>query len=213
MLAKPSKFAGDCRVTKIIARSCADRRGMKAGGTACAMRTQGSDYQAAGEFAFPQRLIQPRKQRHVGADLVRSGGRPHRHERHGGRVPVPSGSSKIVARSQRSVDDELPVPIGRTGAPRPREALSPVLPLGQAVCLQLEEVAVGCGKESDSPVVVRDSRSDHMACAASRLWQGLARAQGVGREATRASHSPWETNAPGSGVKHPACNSGKGLVQ
>ena len=101
MLAKPSKIAGDCRVTKIIARSRADRRGMRAGETASAKRTQGSD-QAAGEFASPLRLIQPRKQRDVEADLVTLGGRQHRHERHGERVQVPPGSSKIVARSQRS---------------------------------------------------------------------------------------------------------------
>ncbi len=103
MLAKPSKFAGDCRVTKIIARSCADRRGTKAGGTTSAMRTQGSG-QAAREFAPPPRLIQPRKQRSVEADLIALGGRQHRHERHGERVQVPPGSSKIVARTQRSVN-------------------------------------------------------------------------------------------------------------
>ena len=103
MLAKPSKIAGDCRVNKIIARSRADRRGMSAGGTASAKRTQGSG-QAAGEFAPPLRLKQPRKQRHVGADPLTSWGRQHLHERHGERVQVPSGSSKIVARSQRSAN-------------------------------------------------------------------------------------------------------------
>ena len=90
-------------MTKIIARSRADRRGMKAGETASAKRTQGSD-QAAGDFASPLRLIQPRKQRDVGADPVASWVRQHLHERHGERVQVPSGSSKIVARSQRSVN-------------------------------------------------------------------------------------------------------------
>ena len=43
------------------------------------------------------------------------------------------------------------------------QPLPPFLPSGQAVCQQLEEVAVGCGKESDSPIVVRDGRTDHMA--------------------------------------------------
>ena len=43
------------------------------------------------------------------------------------------------------------------------QPLPPFLPSGQAVCQQLEEVAVGCGKESDSLIVVRDGRTDHMA--------------------------------------------------
>ena len=163
MLAKPLKIAGGCRVTKTtIARSCAARRGTKAGGTASAKRTQGSG-QAAGDFASPQRLIQPRKRRSVEADLVTSRGRQHRHARFGKRMQVPSGSIKIVARSQRSVKDELPLPVGRTGAPRTREALSPFLPPGQAVCFQLEEVADGREEESDPPIVVRDGRTDHMA--------------------------------------------------
>ena len=88
-------------MTKTIARSCVDRRGTRAGGTASAKRTQGSG-RAAGDFASPLRVIQPRKQRSVEADLVTLRGRQHRHERHGERVPVPPGSSKIVARSQRS---------------------------------------------------------------------------------------------------------------
>ena len=170
MLAKPSKIAGDRRVTKIIARSRADRRGVRAGGTASVKRTQGSG-RAAGDFASPLRLIQPRKQRDVGADLVTSRGRQHLHERYGERVQVPSGSNKIVARSQRSVNDEPPVPSGRTGAPQTREALSPHLPTGQAACHQLEEVAGGSGKESDPPIVVRDGRADHMA----KGWAGRQR--------------------------------------
>ncbi|MEZ5329684.1 MAG: hypothetical protein R3F19_31945 [Verrucomicrobiales bacterium] len=52
---------------------------------------------------------------------------------------------------------------GRTGAPRTREALSPILPIGQVACIQLEEVAGGREKESDPPVVVRDGKTDHMA--------------------------------------------------
>jgi hypothetical protein len=103
MLAKPLKVAGGCRVTKTIARSCAARRGMKAGETASAKRTQGSD-QAAGEFASPLRLIQPRKRPSEEADPVTLRVRQHRHERHGERVQVPPGSDKIVARSQRSVN-------------------------------------------------------------------------------------------------------------
>ena len=97
------------------------------------------------------------------ADLVTSRGRPRLPVRHGERVQVPSGSSKIVARSQRSVKDASPMPSSRVGAPRTREALSPFLPSGQVVCHQLEEGAGGCGEESDSPIVVRDGRADHMA--------------------------------------------------
>ena len=41
--------------------------------------------------------------------------------------------------------------------------MSPLLPFGQAVRIQLEGVAGGCGKESDPPIVVRDGRADHMA--------------------------------------------------
>jgi hypothetical protein len=163
MLAKPLKVAGGCRVTKTIARSCAARRFTKAGGTASAKRTQGSG-RAAGDFASPLRLIQPRKQESVEADLVTSRGRQHRHERHGERVQVPPGSSKIVARSQRSVDDESPVPVGRTGAPRTREASPPLLlESRQGTDDQLTEGASVYGEESDSPIVVRDGRTDHTA--------------------------------------------------
>ena len=134
-----------------------------AGGTTWTKRTQGSDHQAAGEFAPSLRLIQPRKQRSVEADLVTSRGRQHRHERHGERVQVPPGSSKIVARSQRSVNDEPPVPCGRTGAPRTREASPPYL-LGnqQAVSHQLQEDADGGGEESDPPILLRDGSAVHM---------------------------------------------------
>ncbi len=166
MLAKPLKIAG----ATALPTNSPKPEWRRDGGTACVMRTQGSG-QAVGGFALPQRLIQPRKQRSVEADRVTSGGRQHLYERDGEFVQAPPGSIKIVARSQRSVKDELPVPIGRTGAPRPRETLPPVLPLGWAVCLQLEEVAVGCGKESDSPIVVRDGRADHMA----KGWAGRQR--------------------------------------
>ena len=123
-------------------------------------RTQGR-YQAAGGFAFPRKLIQPRKSLDAEADLVTLQGRPYQAARIGKRWEVPSGSSKTVARYQRSVLDEPQLPCGRTGAPRTREALLPSLPFGQAVCIQLEEVAVGSGKESDPLIVVRDGRADH----------------------------------------------------
>ena len=76
---------------------------------------------------------------------------------------VPSGSTKTVARYQRSVEDEPPAPFGGMEAPRTREALLPFLSIGQAVCSQLEVDTGGCGKESDPPIVVRDGRTDHKA--------------------------------------------------
>jgi hypothetical protein len=105
--------------------------------------------------------MQPRKSLDAEADLVTSGGRQHRPARHGERVSVPSGSSKIVAWAQRSEEDEPPVLSGRAGAPRTREALSPPLPVGQVDCIQLEEDAGGRGKESDPSIVVRDGCADH----------------------------------------------------
>jgi hypothetical protein len=66
------------------------------GGTAWMKRTQGI-YQAAGEFASPLRLIQPRKQQDVEADLVTSKGRQHPSARNGEHAWIPSGSNKIVA--------------------------------------------------------------------------------------------------------------------
>ncbi len=90
-------------------------------------------------------------------------GRQHRRARHGERAWVPSGSTKIVARSQRSVDDEPPVPYGRAGAPRTRETSPPFPPVRRAVCNHLKEVVDGCGEESDPPIVVGDDRTDHMA--------------------------------------------------
>jgi hypothetical protein len=77
MLAKPSKLAGDCRVTKIIAGGRAARRGTKAGETASAKRTQGTA-QAAGSLAGSPRLIQLRKSLDVEADLLTLQGRQHR---------------------------------------------------------------------------------------------------------------------------------------
>jgi len=41
--------------------------------------------------------------------------------------------------------------------------LAALLPKRQAVCNQLNGDAKGCGKESDSPIVVRDGRTDHVA--------------------------------------------------
>ncbi len=100
MLAKPLKIAGATALPtyslKLIGN---DER--KDGGTASTKRTQGS-VQAAGEFASPLRLIQPRKCDYVEADLVTLRGRQHLHERIGKRVLIPPGSFKIVARTQRS---------------------------------------------------------------------------------------------------------------
>ena len=97
MLAKPLKIAG---ATALPTNSLKLSK-WKDGGTASMKRTQRSE-QAAGEFAPPSRLIQPRKCDYVEADLVTLRGRQHRHERQGKRVSVPPGSRKIVARSQRS---------------------------------------------------------------------------------------------------------------
>ena len=161
MLAKPLKIAG----ATALPTNSRKPRWRTDGGTASAKRTQGR-YQAVGGFASPRELIQPRKRLDAEADLLTSRGRLHRCERQGERVPVPSGSSKTVARYQRSVLNEPQLPSGKTEAPRTREALLPSLShfsVGQAVCIQLEEVAVGSGKESDPPIVVRDGRADHMA--------------------------------------------------
>ena len=98
MLAKPLKLAG---ATALPTNSLMLRE-RRDGGTASTKRTQGS-VQAAGRFALSLRLIQPRKCEYVEADLVTLRGRQHRCARHGKRVLVPPGSSKIVARSQRSV--------------------------------------------------------------------------------------------------------------
>ena len=161
MLAKPWKNAGATAIpTNTLNLSGNSER--TDGGTAWTKRTQGS-VQAAGRFASSLRLIQPRKCDYVEADLVTLRGRQHQHVRFGKRVLIPSGSNKIVACSQRSVKDELPMPIGRMGAPRTREALSPHLSTGQVACIQLEGVAGGCEKESDPLIVVRDGKTDHMA--------------------------------------------------
>ena len=162
MLAKPLKIAGATALPTYCRKPLVTDGKWKDGGTASTKRTQGS-VQAAGRFAPSSRLIQPRKCEYVEADLVTLGGRQHRHERYGQRVQVPPGSSKIVARTQRSVDDEPPVSEGRAGAPRTREASPPFLPVGRVVCNQLKEVADGCGEESDPPIVVGDGRADHMA--------------------------------------------------
>jgi hypothetical protein len=167
MSAKSLKIAEGRRVTKTLNTIIA-----MDGGTASTKRTQGSD-QAAGDFAAPLRLIQLRKSLDADADLLTLQGRQHHSMRDGECGMGPSESNKIVARSQRSVEDEPPVPVGRTGAPRTREALPPTLSRGQAACIQLEEVAGGSGKESDSPIVVGDGRADHMA----KGWAGRQREQ------------------------------------
>ena len=95
MLAKPIDSREENRVTKTMAVRTTP------GGTAWTKRTQGSE-QAAGRFALSLRLIQPRKCEMCEADLVTLRGRQHSHGRFGKAVRVPPGSSKIVARSQRS---------------------------------------------------------------------------------------------------------------
>ena len=90
MSAKPLTIAGGNRVIK------AKEVSPTPGGTAWMKRTQGT-YQAAGEFASPSRLIQPRKQQEVEADFVTSKGRQHPSARNGKPAWIPSGSNKIVA--------------------------------------------------------------------------------------------------------------------
>ena len=158
MLAKPLKIAG----ATALPTNSPKPKWRRDGGTASAKRTQGR-CQAVGGIACPRELIQPRKRLDAEADLVTSRGRQQRHVRSGKRVSVPSGSSKTVAWDQRSVTDELQHPRGVSGAPRTREALLPAPSYWRVVCYQLEEGAGGSGKESDSPIVVRDGRSDHMA--------------------------------------------------
>ena len=96
MLAKPLKIADGRRVTKTL-----NTIEEMDGGTASVKRRQGS-VQAAGEFAPPSRLRQPRKCEMCEADLVTLRGRQHSHDRFGKDVRVPPGSIKIVACSQRS---------------------------------------------------------------------------------------------------------------
>jgi hypothetical protein len=161
MSAKPLKIAG---ATALPTNSRKPRRedGRTDGGTASVKRTQGR-WQAVGGVACPRELIQPRKRFDAEADLVTQRGRQHRHERHGERVPVPSGSTKTVACHQRSERDELRQPRGATGAPRTREASPPPPPQRRVACNQPKGGAGGSGEESDPPVVVRDGRADHMA--------------------------------------------------
>ena len=100
MLAKPLKIAGATALPTHSLELNGDIE-PKDGGTASMKRIQRS-VQAAGRFAPSLRLIQPRKCEMREADLVTLRGRQHRHERHGERVLIPPGSSKIVARTQRS---------------------------------------------------------------------------------------------------------------
>jgi hypothetical protein len=158
MLAKPLKIAG----ATALPTNSRKPRWRKDGGTALVKRTQGR-YQAVGGIACPRELIQPRKSLDAEADLVTSRGRQQRHERQGEFVSVPSGSSKTVARYQRSVSDVRLSPSGRVWTPRTREASPPSPPPWRVVCYQLKEGAVGSGEESDPPIVVRDGRPDHMA--------------------------------------------------
>ena len=94
MLAKPLKIAGGVRVTKtIVGRHPETDTEEPTGETTSTKRRQGI-YQAAGRHATSSRLIQPRKQRYVEADLVTSGGRQYRNARHGERMSIPSGSQR-----------------------------------------------------------------------------------------------------------------------
>jgi len=145
MLAKPLKIAG----ATALPTNSPKPRWRTDGGTASAKRTQGR-YQAVGGFACPRELIQPRKSLDADADLLTLQGRQHRPARIGERGMDPPGSSKTVARYQRSVK-------------RTRETLLPSPPSVRVICYQLEEGADGSGKESDPPIVVRDGRADRMA--------------------------------------------------
>lgn len=144
MLAKPWKEAEGGRVTNTI-----NTAGEADGGTARAKRTQGS-WQAAGRFAPSSRLIQPRKQ-------LGSGGRPGNvtgkaasvESLEGEMQQAPSGSNKIVACRQRSVENELGGAIGATRAPRTREASPPFLSGNRRVIdVQLWEGINGSGVQS-----------------------------------------------------------------
>ena len=90
--------------------------------------------------------------------------RQHPVPRIGERGRVSSGSSKIVARLQRSGENERRVSVGETCAPRTREA-SPLALSGtrQDVDVQLKEGVCESGEESDPLIVVRDGRADHKA--------------------------------------------------
>jgi len=90
--------------------------------------------------------------------------RQHPGMRIGERVRIPSGSSKIVARLQRSGENERRVSMWDTCAPRTREA-SPLALSGnrQDVDVQLKEGVFESGEESDPLIVVRDGRADHKA--------------------------------------------------
>ena len=157
-------------------------------------RTQRS-VQAAGDFASPQRLIQPHKCDDVEADLVTLRGRQHRHEYHGERVSVPPGSNKIVACSQRSQEMNSPEDVvfqastlnsgGFVAVPVENGRSSPVT--GQPT-----EDGDECEEESDLPILLRDGGSDHM---------------GKGRAEKHSKQSTYRGNRwlPITGVKLLAC--------
>ena len=197
MLAKPYQFADGRRVTKTLKAGSrpAEAGSEPGGGTASAKRRQGSD-QAAGSLASSQRLIQPRKKLiDVEADRLTSLRRQYREVRIGERLSVPPGSSiKIVARSQRSVENERGLPGWETHAPRTRETSPLSLPGNpQGVDVQLkEDIKVG-GEESDSPIVLRDGRADHM---------GKGRAEKQREQSTHGGIGL----IPAFRVKLPACN-------
>ena len=90
--------------------------------------------------------------------------RQHPDTRNGECVRVPSGSSKIVARLQRSGENERRVSMGDICAPRTRET-SPLALSGdrQDVDVQLKEGVCESGEGSDPLIVVRDGRADHKA--------------------------------------------------
>jgi hypothetical protein len=73
-----------------------------------------------------------------------------------------------VAWLERSEEDEPSMPLGRTRAPRTREASPPPLQKSprdsrKDINDQLEGGIDVCDEESDSPIVVRDGKTDHMA--------------------------------------------------
>ncbi|MDF1816371.1 MAG: hypothetical protein P1V20_29495 [Verrucomicrobiales bacterium] len=181
MLAKPLKdTAVDARFENIVKPAfVAD------GETAWAKRTQGI-HQAAGRFAPSSRLIQPRKQLGSGSQsgnvtgwqqsmsrTMASGIGFHRGF-HPGRIRSWRGEREAYKMNWNRKERLNP-------APRTREASPPSFTRDRKVIDdQLREDIIGSGEESDSPIVVRDGKTDHTlreATAERALAKGWAEGQ------------------------------------